>query len=106
MTTARTAYTAGTPDRPTFFPAPEDDPRQPTVGASHARSSLASDEQLVLQGRGFREKLTERWDSYASRVRDVWKSNTGMLLIGAAQVSWLANDVCRVTDVVPRGSSL
>lgn len=78
MTTTRTAYTAGTPDRPVFFSNPQDDPRLSDPGASTPSLSLKTE--------GVGEKLQGKWHGIVEKTRDVCRNNTGMLLIGASQV--------------------
>lgn len=82
MTSSRTTYAAGTPDRPTFFRAPEDDPTGirgiPITGTNGSAVHLAPP--------GVMERVGTAWRNIPKKSREVVKNNTGMLLIAASQV--------------------
>ena len=93
MTTARTTYTAGTPDRPTFFPAPEDDPRP-----QHVATPVDVLDDASFFGRAdsweFWRGLKRKSQVFMDRSREICMNNTGMLLIAASQASSETKLVC------------
>ncbi|KIP02015.1 hypothetical protein PHLGIDRAFT_96431 [Phlebiopsis gigantea 11061_1 CR5-6] len=82
MTSSRTIYAAGTPDRPVFFAAPQDDP---TGIRAAPNSTNGSAVQSALSTPAFVDRIQVSWRGFIKKSKEVAQNNAGMLLIAGSQ---------------------
>ena len=95
MTSSRTTYAAGTPDRTTFFRASQDDPTGIRLPATSTNGSATP-----LSSPGVAQRVQSSWRGFIAKTREVVNNNSGMLLVAASQVrrTWLSVAQCLSCD--------
>lgn len=83
MTSSRTAYDAGTPDRPVFFAAPQDDPTGIRTATNGTNGSAV---QSAPSMPTFVDRIQASWRGFIKKSKEVAQNNAGMLLVAGSQV--------------------